>query len=215
MHQLGIQGLSLAIAEGSRIVHTDAMAMPGGKAHAQQTPFSIGSLTRSLTVLVVMQLVAMGEAYWVMGTLFTYLVTGVESGGSYFTLIVDVGSEAGPPPHIHHLEEEQFYVLEGQLTYSVGDQTFQVNAGDFIHIPRGTVHSFKNGPRPSRLLATFAPAGIEGFFREVGERVDDRLKSPPPVTEAAITRFVTAESNGWKDHHDTLPPPASAQRTTT
>ena len=151
-----------------------------------------------------------GEAYWVMGGLFTYLVTGAESGGSYFTLIVDVGPEAGPPPHIHHLEEEQFYVLEGQLTYSVGDQIFEVRTGDFIHIPRGTVHSFKNGPRPSRLLATFAPAGIEGFFRGAGERVDDRLKSPSPVTEAVIARFVAAEANGWKDHHDTLPPPASA-----
>jgi quercetin dioxygenase-like cupin family protein len=149
-----------------------------------------------------------GEAYWVMGTLFTYLVTGAESGSSYFTLIVDVGPEQGPPPHIHHLEDEQFYVLDGQLTYSVGDQTFQVSAGDFIHIPRGTVHSFKNGSKPSKLHATFAPAGIEGFFREVGERVDDRLKTPPPVTEAVIARFLTAEANGWKDHHDTLPPPA-------
>ena len=150
-----------------------------------------------------------GEAYWVMGGLFTYLVTGAESGGSYFTLIVDVGPEAGPPPHIHHLEEEQFYVLEGQLTYAVGDQIFEVRTGDFIHIPRGTVHSFKNGPRPSRLLATFAPAGIEGFFREVGDRVDDRLKSPPPVTEAVIARLLATESR-WKDHHDTLPPPVSA-----
>ena len=148
-----------------------------------------------------------GEAYWVMGGMFTYLVTGAESDGCYFTLIVDVGPEAGPPPHIHHLEEEQFYVLEGQLTYSVGDQTFEVRTGDFIHIPRGTVHSFKNGSKPSRLLATFAPAGIEGFFREVGDRVDDRLKSPPPVTEAVIWRFLAAEAH-WKDHHDTLPPPA-------
>lgn len=151
-----------------------------------------------------------GEAYWVMGTLFTYLVTGAESGGSYFTLIVDVDPEAGPPPHIHHLEEEQFYVLEGELTYSVGGQIFEVRTGDFIHIPRGTVHSFKNGSRPSRLLATFTPAGIERFFRAVGDRVDDRLKSPPPVTEAVITRFVIVEANGWKDHHDTLPPPESA-----
>ena len=147
-----------------------------------------------------------GEAYWVMGGLFTYLVTGAESGGSYFTLIVDVGPEAGPPPHIHHLEEEQFYVLDGELTYSVGHQTFDVSTGDFIHIPRGIVHSFKNGSRPSRLLATFSPAGIEGFFREAGDPVDDRLKSPPPVTEATIARFLTAEAN-WKEHHDTLLPP--------
>jgi quercetin dioxygenase-like cupin family protein len=150
-----------------------------------------------------------GETYWVMGALFTYLVTGAESGGSYFTLIVDIGPELGPPPHIHHMEDEQFYVLDGQLTYTVGDQTFQVNTGDFIHIPRGTVHSFKNGPKPSRLLATFAPAGIEGFFREVGERVDDRLKSPPPVTEVTIARLLAAEAAGWKGHHDTLPPPTT------
>jgi quercetin dioxygenase-like cupin family protein len=148
-----------------------------------------------------------GEAYWVMGTLFTYLVTGAESGGSYFTLIVDIGPEQGPPPHIHRLEEEQFYVLDGQLTYSVDDQIFQVSTGDFIHIPRGTVHSFRNGPKPSRLLATFAPAGIEGFFMEAGIPVNDRLKSPPPVTEATIARFLLAEAGAWKEHHDTLPPP--------
>lgn len=150
-----------------------------------------------------------GEAYWIMGTLFTYLVTGAESGGNYFTLIVDLDPQQGPPPHIHHLEDEQFYVLDGELTYSVGDQTILVSAGDFIHIPRGTVHSFKNGSNPARLLATFAPAGIEGFFREVGDRADDRSKNPPPVTEAMIARLLAAETGGWKDHHDTLPPPAA------
>jgi len=38
-----------------------------------------------------------GEAYWVMGDMFTYLVTGAESGNSYFTLICDVGPNGGPP----------------------------------------------------------------------------------------------------------------------
>lgn len=146
-----------------------------------------------------------GEAYWVMGDMFTYLVTGAESGGSYFTLLANVQPNAGPPPHIHHLEEEQFYVLEGELTFYVGDQTFQVKAGDFVHIPRETVHSFKNGETPSRLLVTFSPAGIEGFFREVGEPVKDRFASPPPVTEKTIARLLAVESAGWKEHHDTLP----------
>lgn len=152
-----------------------------------------------------------GEAYWVMGTLFTYLVTGAKSADSYFTLIVDVGPGSGPPPHIHHCEEEQFFVLDGQLTFSVGDRTFVATTGDFIHIPRGTVHWFTNGSQPSQLLATFAPAGIEGFFREVGEVADDRLTPPPPVTEATIGRLLAAEARGWNKHHDTLPlPPSSA-----
>jgi quercetin dioxygenase-like cupin family protein len=140
-----------------------------------------------------------------MGDLFTYLVTGAESRGSYFTLLAKVQPNAGPPPHVHHLEEEQFYVLEGELTFSVGDQTFQVRAGDFVHIPRDTVHSFKNGPAPSRLLITFSPAGIEGFFREVGEPVKDPSASPPGVTEKTIARLLAVEVSGWKDHHDTLP----------
>jgi quercetin dioxygenase-like cupin family protein len=148
-----------------------------------------------------------GEAYWVMGDLFTYLVTGEDSGDSYFTVLANVQPAAGPPPHVHHLEEEQFYVLEGELAFSVGDRTFQVGAGEFLHIPRGTIHSFKNGPAPSRLLITFSPAGIEGFFREVGKPVNDRFASPPPVTEETIARLLAAESAGWKDHHDTLPPP--------
>lgn len=147
-----------------------------------------------------------GEAYWVMGDMFTYLVTGAESGGSYFTLIADVGPHNGPLPHVHHLEEEQFYVLEGELTFSVGDQTFIVSAGDFLHIPRETVHSFRNGGTPARVLATFSPAGIEGFFREVGEPVKDRLAPLPPVTEETVARLLAVESAGWKDHHETLPP---------
>jgi quercetin dioxygenase-like cupin family protein len=141
-----------------------------------------------------------------MGHRFTFLVTGEQSGGSYFTVLVDVKPDSGPPPHIHHLEEEQFYILDGELTFSVGDQTVQTRAGDFVHIPRDTVHAFQNGPRPARVLATFSPAGIEGFFKEVGELAHPDL-APSPVTEAAIARFVAAEAGGWKPHHDTLPPP--------
>jgi quercetin dioxygenase-like cupin family protein len=146
-----------------------------------------------------------GEAYWVMGDMFTYLVTGAESGGSYFTLFAEVAPYGGPPPHIHHLEEEQFYILEGELTFFVNDQTFQVKAREFVHIPRETVHSFKNGNTPSRLLVTFSPAGIEGYFREVGEPVINRLSSPTQVTKETIERFFAVESAGWKNHHDTLP----------
>ncbi len=149
-----------------------------------------------------------GQAYWVMGDLFTFLVTGAESAGSYFTLETVVRPGGGPPPHIHHLEEEQFYVLEGELTFQVGGQTYRASSGDFVHIPRDTVHAFKNGPAPARLLATFAPAGIEGFFRAVGEPAAARHDPPPPVTAETIARLLAAEAGSWRDHHETLPPPS-------
>lgn len=142
-----------------------------------------------------------------MGDLFTYLVTGEESGRSYFTVEINVGPGNGPPPHIHHCEEEQFYVLEGELTFRVGEQTRRASPGDFVHIPRETVHSFKNGSTPAKLLATFSPAGIEQFFTEASEPVEDRSAPPPLVTQETIARFMEVESRGWKDHHEILPPP--------
>jgi quercetin dioxygenase-like cupin family protein len=145
-----------------------------------------------------------GESYWVMGDLFTFLVTGAESGGASFTEQVDIGPGNGPPPHIHHLEDEQFYILEGDLTFQITGHTFQVSEGDYLYIPRQTVHSFKNGAKPASVLATFTPAGIEGFFRLAGEPVQDR-RLPPPVTQETIARFVNAEASGWKEHHDTQP----------
>ena len=58
----------------------------------------------------------------------------------------------GPPPH-HHPWDEAFYVLEGEVTLTVGEQTSRLSAGAFAHIPAGTVHAYTNATTPTRLLA--------------------------------------------------------------
>lgn len=118
------------------------------------------------------------RAYKVFGDLFTFLVTGEETDGRYATLEVLVAPGNGPGPHVHEAAEETFYVLAGHLTFSVGDETFQVASGDFVHIPRGMVHAFKNGNTPAKLLATFTPAGPEKEFQAVGEPVADQFADP-------------------------------------
>jgi quercetin dioxygenase-like cupin family protein len=118
------------------------------------------------------------EAFWVFGAIFRFLITGEESGGSSSTMECVVIPDTGPGPHIHPNEEEQFYILEGELTFRVGDQTIHASTGDFIHIPRGTIHSFKNGSRPAKLLATFTPAGAEKLFQEVSKPV---VEGPTPI----------------------------------
>lgn len=136
-----------------------------------------------------------GQAYWGPGDMYTFLVTGDESGGSYFTMEALVPPGGGPPPHIHHREEEQFYMLDGEVTLQAGDQTIQASAGDFIHIPRGTVHAFRNeGKRAARMLVTYSPAGIEKLFQRVFEPADDRTAPPPPPTEESFARFKAVES---------------------
>ncbi|UBV44808.1 cupin domain-containing protein (plasmid) [Deinococcus taeanensis] len=96
------------------------------------------------------------------------MVTGQESGGSYTTMELFIPPGKGPNLHQHTAEDEQFYVLSGELTFQVGAQTFSVAAGDFIHIPRQTLHRFENGQQPARLLATFSPAGPEHSFMAAG-----------------------------------------------
>lgn len=118
------------------------------------------------------------QGYWYAECLFTFLVGGEESGGQYTTMELLIPPGKGPGLHVHDNEEEQFYVLQGTLTYRVGDQTFQLSTGDFVHIPRGTPHGFTNGETPAKLLATFSPAGLEKAFQEMGERVEDQTHDP-------------------------------------
>ncbi len=131
---------------------------------------------------IVYQPAKKAQPFWVFGGVFRFLLTEEESGGSSATMEILVPPGIGPDSHIHESEEEQFYVIEGELTYQVGEQTIHASSGDFIHIPRGTVHSFKNGRLPAKLLAIFAPAGAEKVFQEAGEAmVDDSF--PPEVTD--------------------------------
>lgn len=69
-------------------------------------------------------------------------------------------------------------------------ESLVTTAGDFVYIPRGTVHRFKNvGVGMAVQLVTFSPAGIEGFIQEVFPEVKDRKAAPPPVTEELIRKM--------------------------
>ncbi|MEX0801570.1 MAG: cupin domain-containing protein [Dehalococcoidia bacterium] len=108
--------------------------------------------------------------------MFRFLVTSEQASGSYTTMELTVPPGEGANPHHHDEAEEQFYVLEGEVTFWVADRTIQASSGDFIHIPRGTVHSFENGTTYAKLLATFGPGtGIEKLFQEEGELLDERM----------------------------------------
>jgi quercetin dioxygenase-like cupin family protein len=110
------------------------------------------------------------RSVWATGDTCTFKVVGEDTGGA-LTLFVDfVPPQGGPPPHIHHREEEAFYLLEGELEFQAEeDRTLTVDAGSFLYIPKGTVHGFKNfGVEDARMLTILTPAGIEGFFFEGG-----------------------------------------------
>ena len=137
-----------------------------------------------------------GPLYLGPGAKLTFLVTGAQSGGSCFIFEGVTPPGGGPPPHIHHKEEESFYILQGTLTIHAAGRTFQASPGDFIHIPRGTVHSFRNdGQVDARLLTTVSPAGpagLENFFEESFYPTTDRTATPPPMSEELMGRIMAA-----------------------
>src|ERR1700690_4447843 len=85
-----------------------------------------------------------GGTLAVVGDLYRFLATGEDTNAKYALWEAIVPPGGGPPPHVHSREEEGFYILEGEITFHVGDKRIVVTAGMFANMPVGTPHSFTN-----------------------------------------------------------------------
>jgi quercetin dioxygenase-like cupin family protein len=114
------------------------------------------------------------RSLWVLGELLTPKIPGQRTGGAYALFEVATQPGAGPPPHIHHREDESLYVLEGEFEFLAGSETMRVGAGSLIYVPKGTLHAHKNvGEDVGRMLMSQTPGGLyERFFEEVGKPMD-------------------------------------------
>src|SRR5207302_10080125 len=112
---------------------------------------------------------AQGRTVAVVGDVYRFLATGDDTNGKYALCEAIVPPGGGPPPHVHSREEEGFYVLDGEITFTVAGERVVATAGTFANMPVGTPHSFKNETdRPARMLISVAPAVLERMFFDVG-----------------------------------------------
>src|SRR5207245_7145029 len=103
-----------------------------------------------------------GRTIAVVGDMYRFLAVGEDTNGKYALWEAIVPPGGGPPLHVHSREEEGFYVLEGEITFTVNGERVVASAGMFANMPVGTPHSFKNeGSQPARMLISVAPAGLE------------------------------------------------------
>jgi quercetin dioxygenase-like cupin family protein len=92
--------------------------------------------------------------------------TTLETAGSMGLFEATSAPGFGPPRHVHDGADEWFYILDGEVQFLVGDQTFERSTGGFVFIPRGTVHAPKIlGDSPARLLCGFVPGGTSSRSR--------------------------------------------------
>lgn len=112
----------------------------------------------------------------------TQILRGEHSNGELAALEAINGPGEGPPLHVHTREDETVYVLEGEFRWKLGDELSVTGPGSFVFIPRGVSHTWQViGEGDGRMLVTFFPAGMEGFF--------DRLSS---MTEFDLDTFSAA-----------------------
>jgi len=132
-----------------------------------------------------------GQTISVVGDLYRFLVTGEQTGGKYATWEARISPGGGPPPHRHQREDESFYVLEGEVVFTADGQRMVATAGQFVHLPVGSLHHFKNETeQPARMLITVFPAGFEQMLLTVGTPVDPSMTVAPPPTASEISRLL-------------------------
>lgn len=121
-----------------------------------------------------------GALWNVLGTEIYCKVRSEETDGAYSIIDNIVPPLAGPPPHVHHNEDEVFYVTAGEFEIHCGDETFRAITGDLAVLPRDVPHCFRNlGATEGRLLVTITPGGFERFFEEVSQQI----RTMPPNVE--------------------------------
>ena len=121
-----------------------------------------------------------GEAIWFLGMLVVMKATGEQTGGAFGLIENVMPAGFAGPYHVHHAEDEAFYVLEGELTFFCGNHRITGGPGTFVYGPRDVPHGIRvEGPVPARILLQTLPGGFEHFFRDMGEPAQE-LTLPPP-----------------------------------
>lgn len=132
-----------------------------------------------------------GRTVAVVGDVYRFLATGEDTNGRYATWEAVVPPGGGPPPHVHSREEEGFYVLEGEITFTVGGERIVATAGTFANMPVGVPHSFRNeSDGPGRMLISVAPAGLEQMFFDVGVPLAEGATTALPPTKEEVEKLL-------------------------
>ena len=138
-----------------------------------------------------------GEAIWFLQTLMTVKASGAESGGAFSLIEAHYPPAFSPPLHLHHNEDESFYVLAGEVVFTCGDRTWTAGPGAFAVLPRGVRHGFViSGSAPAKMLQMSSAPGLERFFRDAGAPATDRMLPPAGIEADGAALRSAAERYG-------------------
>jgi quercetin dioxygenase-like cupin family protein len=156
----------------SSILRSSEMAIPSATA---------GESEDSMSAKAVIRMPGQGKKVMLAGQPIVFLVTGEDSKNNcMFEFTMPPGFSTGL--HVHRVQEETFYVLDGECEWRVGDQLTLAKPGSFLFIPPGVPHSIDNASdRPMRMFLTVSPSGHEHYFEQLAQLVS---RGEPPDVKA-------------------------------
>ena len=128
-----------------------------------------------------------------------FLVTGQDTKHtSMFDWMIPAGFATGL--HVHRVQEETFYVLEGECAWHVGEEVVHATAGTFLFIPPGVPHNITNvSDKPARVLMTVSPPGHEHYFEELAKLVSSGSRPSAEAVSALRGRYDTDQLSALKN----------------
>jgi len=127
-----------------------------------------------------------------MGARIAVLVPSEATGGAFSLVEYTTPPRfPGAPRHYHNGIDELFYVLEGRLTMTAGEERRVIGPGECVAVPRGVVHTFANETdSPARFLVQLTPGGFENYFNELAELVR-KSETWPPADRSIVTAIAS------------------------
>ncbi len=124
---------------------------------------------------------AEGPAFWFLNNLCIIKAT-TESTGGAFSMVYEISPPGHATPyHLHHVEDEAFYVLDGEFTFICDGVKSVVGPGGYIFLPRGIPHGIRvSSPEPATMLILATPGtGFVGMMQEMAEPAAARVLPEP------------------------------------
>jgi len=140
------------------------------------------------------------QSYWLpSGENVGFVATGQNTAGQFSLFDFSLQPGTGPSPHIHHNEDEAFYILDGNVSFQMhDDESFTATPGTFLYLPKEHIHSFRDlGPTSARFLDIAVPSGIDNLFAALGSPATGTSPPPPPPLDPTFFANLSATSSHY------------------
>lgn len=151
------------------------------------------------------------QGYWLYGDNSTNVATAKDTDGKFSLFDFSTAPQGGPFPHIHHVEAEFAYFLDGDVAYQMEDQGVTFTPGDFVYLPKDHVHAFRNlgTTTESRSLIISVPSKLEDFFVAAGSPGRPETTNPPDRPPTADLANLFDRNEGFLKQYDGADEPDS------